>query len=70
MYLITLWYKYLLYKHQWNTRWDFAQNHDIVTCENNKLSVLDFEKKILGPTGPQVFILVARTSILVTKNYI
>ena len=26
-------YMFLLYKHQWNTRWDFAQKHDIFTCE-------------------------------------
>ena len=31
---------------------------------------LDFQEKILGPAGPQVFIFVARTSILVAKNYI
>ena len=28
----------LLYKHQWNTRWAFAQKLDIFTCENNMLS--------------------------------
>ena len=26
-------YMFLLYKHQWNTSWDFAQKHDIFTCE-------------------------------------
>ena len=26
-------YMFLLYKHQWNTRWDFARKHDIFTCE-------------------------------------
>ena len=32
--------------------------------------MLDFQEKILGPAGPQVFIFSARTSILVAKNYI
>ena len=31
---------------------------------------LDFQKKILGSAGPQVFNFVTRTSILVAKNYI
>ena len=31
-------YIHLLYKHQWNTRWPFAQKLDIFTCENNMLS--------------------------------
>ena len=26
-------YMFLLYKHQWNTRWDFARKHDIFTSE-------------------------------------
>ena len=30
--------KLLLHKHQWNTRWAFAQKLDIFTCENNMLS--------------------------------
>ena len=30
---------YLLYKHQWNTRWAFARKLDIFTCENNMLSL-------------------------------
>ena len=35
-------------------------------------SVLDFQKKMLGPAGPQVFIFGRqnKTSILVAKNYI
>ena len=28
---------HLSYKHQWNTRWAFAQKHDIFTGENNLL---------------------------------
>ena len=31
-------YYYLLYNHQWNTRWAFVQTHDNFKCENNKLS--------------------------------
>ena len=31
-------YSFLLYKHQWNTRWAFARKLDIFTCENNMLS--------------------------------
>ena len=26
-----IWYVHLFYKHQWNTRWAFAQKHDIFT---------------------------------------
>ena len=37
--MIFIWYKYLLYKHQWNTRWAFARKLDIFTCENNMLSL-------------------------------
>ena len=29
---------YILYKHQWNTRWAFARKLDIFACENNMLS--------------------------------
>ena len=32
------WRIYILYKHQWNTRWVFARKLDIFTCENNMLS--------------------------------
>ena len=31
-------YQSLLYKHQWNTGWAFAQKHDLFTWENNMLS--------------------------------
>ena len=34
----TAYNKLLLHKHQWNTRWAFAQKLDIFTCENNMLS--------------------------------
>ena len=30
-------YIYILYEHQWNTRWAFARKHDIFTRENNML---------------------------------
>ena len=30
---------YLLYKHQWNTRWAFARKHDIFTCEKNTVAM-------------------------------
>ena len=33
-----MWECYLLYKHQWNTRWAFTRKLDIFTCENNMLS--------------------------------
>ena len=29
---------FILYKHQWNTRWAFARKLDIFTCENTMLS--------------------------------
>ena len=29
-----IWECYLLYKHQWNTRWAFMRKLDIFTCEN------------------------------------
>ena len=34
----TIKYLYLLYKHQWNTRWAFARKLGIFTSENNMLS--------------------------------
>ena len=30
---------FILYKHQWNTRWAFARKLDIFTCENTMLSL-------------------------------
>ena len=42
----------------------------LFTHKNGDFARLNFQKKILGPAGPQVFIFVARTSILVAKNYI
>ena len=35
--LIIVRYMYLLYKHQWNTRWAFARKHDIFTSEKSPL---------------------------------
>ena len=41
----------LLYKHQWNTRWAFAQKFDIFTCKNNMLSKNCLSEVVLYFTG-------------------
>ena len=46
--------------------WISQTPHPIIV----NVAQLDFQKKILGPAGPQVFNFVTRTSILVAKNYI
>ena len=42
----------------------------LITHKNGDFARLNFQKKILGLAGPQVFIFVARTSIVVAKNYV
>ena len=41
----------LLYKHQWDTEWEFRQKHDVFTCEDDMLSlpaVVIYKKHAFG----------------------